>query len=1440
MKLKKLLPLLLLFFASNYVWADTEPDNNNAVTADAMTVDIASTGTINLASDLIDYYAFTTTADGKITLSLTGDVTYLTVRLYDADGTTVLGTVSDYSTVIVTVDGLAAGNYYAAVVAYAAYAGNYSITSSLINAEYANDAEVNDTFSEALDIAENGSVTGHIGFRYNGGTYDMNDWYKVVTTQDGKITATFANNTGDYNTIYIYDNDGVTLLGSTADYGTDTLIVTGKAAGTYYIRLNYYSTNYFNGYTITNTVTPTIFANDAEPNDTYASATVTIPENGSVNGHIGHRYNGGSYDTDDWYILNMSQDGQLQLNLTQGAGMYHGIYLYDNDGTTLLANNFEYATVSTIRYNLSAGTYYAKVDNYSATYYSGYSLQFVATPTAYASDAEPNEDYTEASVTIPVGGTVNGHIGFYRNGGTYDTDDWYKFTTTEDGIISLTLNQGTGMYHGIYLYDADGTTLLDNTFNYTTTTVAVTNLAAGDYYAKIDNYNATYYSSYSLTLNLTPSVYGNDPEPNGTLGEATPMLTNSTVDGHIGYRNNGTIYDENDYYKIDISEPGDLTLTIEKGPSQYNTIYILNSVGTTLEVQSNYGNFSISELNLAAGTYYARVNYYTSTHFGGYTLTNNYCPDQITIVAEGETTFCDGESIVLSTPDHHLNYLWSDGSVTETNTVTLSGDSYLTIDNGAGCVRISNTITTESTPLPVAVIEADGPTEFCLGGDVTLSVPVVADTYLWSNGATTSTITVNETGDYSVLLTKNGCSAISDPIHITVNANPVATITPDGATTFCEGGSVTLSASTAASYLWSNGVTTESVDVAASEDFTVTITDDNGCSNTSAITSVMVNENPTAGISADGPTTFCSGGSVNLMATGGATYLWNTGATTSSINVTTSGIYSATVYSAAGCSDNTITIEVVVEACGSVSIAADGPVEFCEGGSVTLTSTEADGNNWSTGETTQSIIVTESGDYYCTNGVNTSNTISVTVNANPIATISADGATEFCEGGSVNLTSSTANSYDWNTGATTASILVNTSGDYAVTITDANGCSATSATTTVTVNANPTATISADGATTFCDGGDVNLMASAASSYLWSNGSTDGTINVSASGDYSVMVTDANGCSATSENVTVTENANPTPVIVADGPVVFCGTDVTLNTDGVYDSYIWSNGETTSSITTATSGTYYVTVTSGLCEGTSNTIDVTADAAPSVTITSEGTLICYEASTMLTATTDAANIQWQRNGVDIAGANDATYYASLNGKYRAVVTTGECEATSLDIKLKYAERLEVTPSGTVGLCGGDVTMNVPAVMGATYQWYQNNVAIGGATANSYTTSTKGKFYCLATKDGCSSASKLLVVTDGCREGELSQQEMMVMPNPAADNFEIVFTVAQAGNAIIQITTITGSVILSENVEVIEGEQTRNYTTENMPSGMYLVNMQFADGAVIAHKIIIEK
>ena len=142
------------------------------------------------------------------------------------------------------------------------------------------------------------------------------------------------------------------------------------------------------------------------------------------------------------------------------------------------------------------------------------------------------------------------------------------------------------------------------------------------------------------------------------------------------------------------------------------------------------------------------------------------------------------------------------------------------------------------------------------------------------------------------------------------------------------------------------------------------------------------------------------------------------------------------------------------------TISADGPLAFCAGGSVTLTSSSATGNVWSTGETIQSITVNASGTYSVTvtngNGCSaTSAGTTVTVNPNPATpTISAGGPLTFCAGGSVTLTSSSATGNVWSTGATTQAITVSTSGTYSVTVTNGNGCSATSAGTTVTVNTN--------------------------------------------------------------------------------------------------------------------------------------------------------------------------------------------------------------------------------------------------------------------------------------------------------------------------------------------------------------------------------------------------
>lgn len=230
-------------------------------------------------------------------------------------------------------------------------------------------------------------------------------------------------------------------------------------------------------------------------------------------------------------------------------------------------------------------------------------------------------------------------------------------------------------------------------------------------------------------------------------------------------------------------------------------------------------------------------------------------------------------------------------------------------------------------------------------------------------------------------------------------------------------------------------------------------------------------DNPifTPSISAGGPTTFCAGGSVTLTATSGSSYLWNTGATTQSINASSTGNYSVTVTNANGCSGSA-SQSVTVNPLPSVSISAGGPTTFCSGGSVTLTASAGSSYLWNTGATTQSIIANTTGSYSCTvtntNGCSNSASQSVTVNPLPTVSISAGGPTTFCDGGAVTLTASSGSSYLWSTGATTSSIIASTTGNYSVTVTNANGCS-NEASQPVTVNPLPTQfTLSGNG--TYC------------------------------------------------------------------------------------------------------------------------------------------------------------------------------------------------------------------------------------------------------------------------------------------------------------------------------------------------------------------------------------
>ncbi len=580
------------------------------------------------------------------------------------------------------------------------------------------------------------------------------------------------------------------------------------------------------------------------------------------------------------------------------------------------------------------------------------------------------------------------------------------------------------------------------------------------------------------------------------------------------------------------------------------------------------------------------------------------------ITPASTTTFCQGGSVLL-TATTGTSYLWSTGATTQSITVNTGGSYYATVKSGTQTATTTpvNVIVNSS---PSTIINTSGATSFCPGGSVTLSSVSTGSTFLWSNGATTQSITVSSSGNYAATITSaSGCAATTTPISVTTLTAPTATITAGGVTSFCAGKTVTLTANVGASYLWSNGATTQTVDIGTSGSYTVTVTQASGCSIASAATPVTVNAAPSPVINTSGATTFCNGGFVTLTSSAtGSTYLWSNGSTTQAINVTASGNYSATITGTNGCAVNSTPIIVTSVISPAATITASGSTSFCTGGSVTLTANTGSTYLWSNGATTQAITVAASGSYNVTVSQaagcsKTSTATTVTANTTPTNTVTASGPTSFCNSNVVLTSGSTTGSYLWSTGATTKSITVSTTGNYVCTVTSANGCTSISAATPVIASTGTisTPTITTSGATAFCTGGSVTLttISTSGSSYLWSNGATTNSLVATSSGSYLVTVTQAGGCSATSSatNVTVSPQANFT--VTTSGPLSFCqGGNVTISVSSSNaQAYIWYKNNviittaTASSYTATTAGTYKVRVQLASCGTFANPYTVT-------------------------------------------------------------------------------------------------------------------------------------------------------------------------------------------------------------------------------------------------------
>jgi hypothetical protein len=357
---------------------------------------------------------------------------------------------------------------------------------------------------------------------------------------------------------------------------------------------------------------------------------------------------------------------------------------------------------------------------------------------------------------------------------------------------------------------------------------------------------------------------------------------------------------------------------------------------------------------------------------------------------------------------------------------------------------------------------------------------------------------------------------------------------------------------------------------------------------------------------------YCSGNTVNLSAGAGSiAQMWSTGATTNSISVSTTGSYNLVALDTNGCSV-VDTISIAEYSVPVVNLGSD--VTLCGGAAMLDAGNPGSSYLWSNGATSQMINANSSGTYSVQvtniNGCTGTDAASVTIYPVPMINLGSD--INIC-GGSIVLDAGISGaSYSWNTGASTQTISVSSSGTYSVSVTDANGCSGNDAI-NIGVFTPPVVDLGAD--LIVCGTNAVLDAANSGATYNWSTGETTQTITVSASGSYNVMITDANGCT---DSDVIDVSIYPVPVVTLSLAVdTMCTADAAIAltggspaggtyagpgvTAGIFDPSVAGTGVHTIS--------YMYTDANGCADATVETI--TVDVCAGITESSEAQVAVY-------------------------------------------------------------------------------------------------------------------------------------------------------------------------------------------------------------------------------------
>jgi hypothetical protein len=357
--------------------------------------------------------------------------------------------------------------------------------------------------------------------------------------------------------------------------------------------------------------------------------------------------------------------------------------------------------------------------------------------------------------------------------------------------------------------------------------------------------------------------------------------------------------------------------------------------------------------------------------------------------------------------------------------------------------------------------------------------------------------------------------------------------------------------------------------------------------------------------------------------------------------------------------------------------------------------------SWSNGATTPSITVspTTTTTYSCTvtnSGVSCTDDVTIVVDTPSTPVITASSSTSICSGGSITLTSSSATGNLWSTGATTQSIVVSAAGNNSVTVTNASGCSSTSATTAISVNPLPTVNAGVD--QTVCAGTSVTLSGAGATTYSWNNGVSNSVAFTPVS-TTTFTVTGTNtstGCTNT-DQVLVNVNALPTVNAGVD-QTVCAGSAVTLSGTGA-STYSWNNGVNNGvNFTPVSTATYTVTGTNSTtgCTNTDQVV-VNVNTLPSVNAGVDQT-VCAGTSVTLSGA-GATTYSWN-NGVN----NGVNFTPVSTGVYTVTGTNSATGCTNTD---QVVVNVNVLPSVNAGVdqtvCSG-TAVTLSGAGATTYSW----------------------------------------------------------------------------------------------------------------------------------------